>query len=616
MRTFKLVALTPPGQTDPSIAIAASRAGALGVLDLEYLAWDDAAAAETAAGAIDRLAAFSGADCGIKLDGRAAELYATLAECTEGDGLPDPITVVILTPADSKILTPFIETLHGDGLTVLLEATSIEDARLGVRVEADGLIAKGNEAAGWVGDETTFILVQRFLRDLSLPVWAQGGMGAHTAAACFTAGAVGAVFDYQLALQRESTLSGAAREIVTAAGSHETVCVGQKLGAPFRILDAPGSPMLDTLRHEEEMIAGRSGSRTKKLAAWREKIGSLVGWDDPSSQIVPFCTDGATATGLREKYLTVGRALEGIRETIDAAISAARSARPFDAGAPLAASQGTEYPIVQTPMIGISDQAAFGLRVAEEGALPFVALGHASGAELEELLAEWSQTLGDRPWGAGLLGSLPAELAAEQIGALSANRPAYGMISGGTDDEAFELSRSLGAETNVYLHACSRESLASLLDKGTRRFIFEGRESGGRVGARSSFELWTMAVDMLLERVSADEAAHYHVLFGGATSSPTTPSRPRRSSRATSKRFSTARGPSSWRRFPATRSAAPTRPSPRRSWKTGSGSRAKAGHRPRSRRSSKPSFSTGCASRPRGSSAGLSPRRATTTRPT
>ena len=35
MRTFRLIALTPPGLADPSIAIAASRAGELGVLDLE-----------------------------------------------------------------------------------------------------------------------------------------------------------------------------------------------------------------------------------------------------------------------------------------------------------------------------------------------------------------------------------------------------------------------------------------------------------------------------------------------------------------------------------------------------------------------------------------------------
>ena len=36
MNEFRIIALTPPGLPDPSIAIAASRAGAVGVLDLEY----------------------------------------------------------------------------------------------------------------------------------------------------------------------------------------------------------------------------------------------------------------------------------------------------------------------------------------------------------------------------------------------------------------------------------------------------------------------------------------------------------------------------------------------------------------------------------------------------
>ncbi len=35
--TFNFIALTPPGLPVPSIAIAASRAGGIGILDLEYV---------------------------------------------------------------------------------------------------------------------------------------------------------------------------------------------------------------------------------------------------------------------------------------------------------------------------------------------------------------------------------------------------------------------------------------------------------------------------------------------------------------------------------------------------------------------------------------------------
>ena len=34
---LQVIVLTPPGLTDPSLAIAASRAGETGVLDLEYV---------------------------------------------------------------------------------------------------------------------------------------------------------------------------------------------------------------------------------------------------------------------------------------------------------------------------------------------------------------------------------------------------------------------------------------------------------------------------------------------------------------------------------------------------------------------------------------------------
>ena len=59
---FKLMVVSPPGLLDPSLAIAASRAGGLGVLDLEYS--DDT---QAALDALERLARFARKDFGIKL---------------------------------------------------------------------------------------------------------------------------------------------------------------------------------------------------------------------------------------------------------------------------------------------------------------------------------------------------------------------------------------------------------------------------------------------------------------------------------------------------------------------------------------------------------------------
>ena len=62
MQSFRLIALTPPGLTDPSIAIAASRAGEIGVIDLEYVKSE-----QYGIDAISRLVRYTKKDCGIKL---------------------------------------------------------------------------------------------------------------------------------------------------------------------------------------------------------------------------------------------------------------------------------------------------------------------------------------------------------------------------------------------------------------------------------------------------------------------------------------------------------------------------------------------------------------------
>src|SRR5260221_26088 len=50
------------------------------------------------------------------------------------------------------------------------------------------------------------------------------------------------------------------------------------------------------------------------------------------------------------------------------------------------------------------------------------------------------------------------------------------------------------------------------LEKGARRFVFEGRECGGHVGPRSSFVLWESAIDRLLARERLGDVS---VLFAG-----------------------------------------------------------------------------------------------------
>src|SRR5439155_507177 len=144
-----------------------------------------------------------------------------------------------------------------------------------------------------------------------------------------------------------------------------------------------------------------------------------------------------------------------------------------DARRRLAAFDGSE-----TQCLGesVSDTAAFAEAVAGGGALPFLALALMRQAEVEPLLKETRARLGDRSWGVGILGFVPAELRQEQIAAIRAHRPPFALIAGGRPDQARELE-SEGIPT--YLHVPSPALLRLFLRDGARAFVFEGRECGG-----------------------------------------------------------------------------------------------------------------------------------------
>ena len=500
-RPYRLIALTPAGLTDPSLAIAASRAGGLGVLDLEYTRDEQAAKA-----AMAKLARYTSAPCGLKLDGRAEQFIARVTS-----DLPAHVEVVILTPADAGELRQQVQRLRHRKLIILLETTGLEQALLAEEIGVDGLIAKGHEAGGWVGEETTFILLQRLLARTALPIWAQGGIGLHTVGACAAAGAAGVVLDAQLALTYESPLPERVKACIARMDGSESICIGGEVEGPYRVYARPDLPAVEGLRRLAMTLAEEHCPRSEMLAAWRQAVQRRVGWDRPEQHVWPLGQDAAFAPSLAQRYRTVGGVLAALRQAVGTHLHAARNLRPLYPGGPLASSHGTRYPIVQGPMTRVSDRAEFALCVAEGGALPFLALALMRGPEVATLLEETSRLCGDRPWGVGILGFVPHHLRQEQLDVIRQYRPPFALIAGGRPDQARNLEQE-GIPT--YLHVPSPGLLRLFLQAGARRFVFEGRECGGHVGPRSSFVLWNTMVEVLLEELPA-EAADCHVLFAG-----------------------------------------------------------------------------------------------------
>jgi len=495
---IEVIVRSPAGTPDPAIPIAAGRAGALGLLDLAFAR--DAKAIDGALGRLERLAR---APYGVDV-GESLELLDRL--------LRDDLERLrwVLLAGTAPELAAAIDAVHERGRKAAVVAYTVEQARAAAESGADSVIAKGHEAAGLVGPHGAFVFLQRCLDAVDIPVWAQGGIGLRTAAACAVAGAEGVVLDSQVLLCRESPLRARQREQVAAMDGSEAVLLGAALGTPVRILLRPDLDAATALRDEVERLEGEGADDA--AVRWRESVAERLDWTGAHGTVLAVGQDGAFAAELARRFGTVGGVVGAIRRAVDEHLAALAEENPIARSGPLAASHRTTHPIVQGPMTRVSDRAEFAAAVAEAGALPFLALALLRGPEVRKLLADTAALLGDRPWGVGILGFVPAELRSEQIEAVREARPPFALIAGGRPDQARVLEQD---GTATYLHVPSPGLLRLYLKDGARQFVFEGRECGGHVGPRTSFVLWETMVAGLLDALPAEGNEDVHVLFAG-----------------------------------------------------------------------------------------------------
>ncbi|HWR47450.1 MAG TPA: nitronate monooxygenase, partial [Pseudonocardiaceae bacterium] len=422
-----IVGVTPFEEPNAPLAVALARAGAVGVLDLGR----DASWARAALADVRR---WWPGSFGVRLP----------AECPLSPAdLPEQVDVVVHESGSQWRCAP--------GQRALVEVTSVAQARTAVRAGAYGLIAKGAEAGGRVGTITTFVLLQQLLTDprISVPVWAAGGIGPHTAAAALVGGAAGVVLDSQLALVAEADLPGRVAEAIRLMDGSETAVIGD-----HRIYTRPDLPLADP-----DTVATRLGARD---------LGAL-----------PIGQDGALAGALAQRYVTAGGVVAAVRAAVtDQLRTAARlqSTQSQPTQSQPIQSQSAQSLVVQGPMTRVSDQAGFAAAVADAGGLPFLALSQSSDERTRILLEQTAALLGGRPWGVGILGFVPPELREAQLAAVHQVRPPYALIAGGRPAQAVPLEAA-GIET--FLHVPSPGLLDRFLAEGSRRFVFEGRECGG-----------------------------------------------------------------------------------------------------------------------------------------
>lgn len=508
MSKFICFSLSPIELSRPSIAIATVKAGGVGIVDREFCPDENLDLASKNLNTLLNAVSDRDSNVGLRLRADRIETSQILL-----DTLSKRPHWLILCEWKPESLAETIKKLPiSDICNLLLEVSSAEQLeKLAIEsLPIRGILAKGSESGGWIGigADPAFILTQKLLKTQKCPVYVRGGIGVHTAAACRAIGASGVMVDDRLLLMPESPVSKDWQEYFKNISGQEARIIGERLDRSVRVFCRHGFEVTTKL----ENLAQKLEIENSQQEDWTREANKLIGWKEAGVKAWPVGQGVGLALADRDRYKTTGRFIQAILKGSLEHIKTSIKLKPLASESPLAKSHGTLYPIVQGPMTRVSDTAEFANAVARFGALPMLALSLMRSKQVEKLLYQAKELIGDRPWGIGILGFIPPALREEQLKVIKKVKPPFAIIAGGRPDRAAQLEQE-GIAT--YLHVPTVKLLQMFYEEGARRFIFEGRECGGHIGPLSSFVLWESTIEMLLNEVPATIAKEIHVLFAG-----------------------------------------------------------------------------------------------------
>lgn len=380
------------------------------------------------------------------------------------------------------------------GAQAWLEVT---DAQRIVELSAsdDHVVARGSESGGAIGSTSTSILLQQAHKVGTREVLAFGAISPSIAAALRTAGAAGVVLRDELVLTSQARITGL-RSAVRDLDGTEAVALGPAR-RQVRFLLRGNLPV----PQEVQAALVADFDRVSDDLPW--------GWRDVFSDLIPVGQGLAIAWQNVDRPLST--VLSGYRLDHEPAL-AARAESLLGSGSPVCEELGLGAPLVQGPMTRVSDVPGFASAVANEGALPLVALALKRGPAANDVLTETSAELADRAWGVGMLGFAPPEIWQPQHEAVLRTRPSVAVVAGARPDQVLDLEEH-GIIT--YAHAPTARIVSLLWKAGVRRFVLEGYECGGHVGPLSSAVLWQSALHEIADLLQADESAQASVFLAG-----------------------------------------------------------------------------------------------------
>ncbi|MGB5596786.1 MAG: 6-deoxyerythronolide-B synthase, partial [Crocosphaera sp.] len=254
MKLFNCIGISPIGLANSAIAVDVAKADGVGILDLEFMREENL---EKVIHNFEQLIQKTNQQHKIGLRLRANQIdgcQGILERLVERqhwliicDWNPDSMADVLTNLSTNQFRTLLLEVVDEQQVLGLGD--------MGV----DGLVAKGNESGGWVSEDSTFILVQKLLKSQLRPVYAQGGIGIHTAAACRAVGAAGVVLDDQLWLMPNSHLPEKIKNQFKNLNGQEAIAVGERIGKSCRVLLRPGYQGVSALQQLADDIEVAQG---------------------------------------------------------------------------------------------------------------------------------------------------------------------------------------------------------------------------------------------------------------------------------------------------------------------------------------------------------------------
>ena len=471
-------------------------AGALPIFDTEFLTHDDIVQNT----ALLSREAFS---FGIRLSIHDAEL---IRKIKDQQMINLDLIICPLSKDDTTAdFTNFAET------KIVLEIKDININDKINEISPHALILKGNEAGGRVSRYSSFVLMQWYLKNSELPIFIHGGVGKYTAAGMFAAGVSGLVMDSQLLMTDEAPVSDNFKTLLAVLDESDSTEITYNGSDIYRVFAKLGTKIVKELK----LAAVESGDDLQgKQKVYESITNNIVSFDNED---VPFIQslfylgqDGIFAKDFVKESTSLAQIIPDFFKTIGENLNFIDAFDPIKQDSPFARDQGTKFPLIQGPMANISDNADFANKVLEHGALPFFAVGSLPEKMADNMLKDGAAKVDN--FGAGLVGIEAFNpMVKKHLDMVKKYRVPYALFAGGIPSQVAELEK---AGTKAYLHTPSISMMENALKSGCKRFIFEGGEAGGHVGALSSMVLWEDAIATLINK-NYDLSDVYLVFAGG-----------------------------------------------------------------------------------------------------